>query len=149
MTAFDAHSHLPDPETQPEFYESVVTKRLLAWVLDISMIACIIVPIFFFTLGLAFLIAAPLWLVISFLYRWATLSNRSATLGMRVMSIELRSARGQRLDGGTAFIHTLGYFLSSGMFLVQLVSIACMLGSRRGQSLTDLALGTVMLNQRA
>jgi uncharacterized RDD family membrane protein YckC len=107
------------------------------------------VPIFFFTLGLAFLIAAPLWLVISFLYRWATLSNRSATLGMRVMSIELRSARGQRLDGGTAFIHTLGYFLSSGMFLVQLVSIACMLASRRGQSLTDLALGTVMLNQRA
>jgi uncharacterized RDD family membrane protein YckC len=149
MTAFDAHPHLPDPETQPEFYESVVTKRLLAWVLDISMIACIIVPIFFFTLGLAFLIAAPLWLVISFLYRWATLSNRSATLGMRVMSIELRSARGQRLDGGTAFIHTLGYFLSSGMFLVQLVSIACMLASRRGQSLTDLALGTVMLNQRA
>jgi uncharacterized RDD family membrane protein YckC len=149
MTAFDAHSHLPDPKTQPEFYESVVTKRLLAWVLDISMIACIIVPIFFFTLGLAFLIAAPLWLVISFLYRWATLSNRSATLGMRVMSIELRSARGQRLDGGTAFIHTLGYFLSSGMFLVQLVSIACMLASRRGQSLTDLALGTVMLNQRA
>jgi uncharacterized RDD family membrane protein YckC len=149
MTAFDAHSHLPDPKTQPEFYESVVTKRLLAWVLDISMIACIIVPIFFFTLGLAFLIAAPLWLVISFLYRWATLSNRSATLGMRVMSIELRSARGQRLDGGTAFIHTLGYLLSSGMFLVQLVSIACMLASRRGQSLTDLALGTVMLNQRA
>jgi hypothetical protein len=39
MTAFDAHSHLPDPETQPEFYESVVTKRLLAWVLDLSMIA--------------------------------------------------------------------------------------------------------------
>lgn len=149
MTAFDTHSHLPDPKTQSGFYEGVVTKRLLAWVIDISMIAVIIVPIFIATLGLAFFIAAPLWFVISFLYRWATLSNRSATLGMRVMSIELRSARGQRLDGGTAFIHTLGYFLSSGMFLVQLVSIACMLGSRRGQSLTDLALGTVMLNQRA
>lgn len=54
MTAFDTHSHLPDPKTQSGFYEGVVTKRLLAWVIDISMIAVIIVPIFIATLGLAF-----------------------------------------------------------------------------------------------
>ena len=51
-------------------------------------------------------------LVISFLYRWVTIASGSATLGMRMMSIEFRTRYGERFDGGTALLHTLGYTVS-------------------------------------
>ena len=63
--------------------------------------------------------------------------------------IELRNAEGHRLSLGEAALHTVGYYISFGMALVQLVSVIFMLTSERGQSLTDMVMGTVMLNRRA
>ena len=111
MTAYSTAPHLPDPETQPGFYGGVTTKRLFAWIVDVLIIAAFMVPIVVLTLGLAVLVLAPIWLIVSFLYRWATIASGSATLGMRFMSIELRDAYGKRLDGAQAFLHTLGYII--------------------------------------
>ena len=141
-------TRLPDPDMQPEFYEGVAMKRLLAWVLDAVVIAGFCLLIIPFTAFTALFFLPLLWLVVSFVYRVITLANGSATWGMRLMSIELRDTADQPLDLGLAFIHTLGYSLSIGIFLVQLVSMVLMATSARCQGLSDLVLGTAMLNRR-
>jgi uncharacterized RDD family membrane protein YckC len=86
-------------------------------------------------------------MLIGFAYRTLTIASSSATWGMRMMSIELRDARGERFDFGQALVHTLGYSFSFAFVLIQFVSVILMLGSARGQSLIDLALGSVMINR--
>ena len=54
---------------------------------------------------------------------------------------------GERFDFATAFLHTLGYTLSIGTLLVQIVSVFLMFTSSRGQGLTDHVLGTVAINR--
>ena len=66
-----------------------------------------------------------------------------------MMAIELRDAYGRPLDATQAFFHTLGYALSMTTAIVQLGSAGLMCVTQRGQGLTDLALGTVMINRRA
>jgi len=141
--------HLPHPETHPEFYEDVVSKRLLAWLVDVLIISILTAFLSIFTLFTALFFWPLFYAVISFLYRWTTLAGKSATLGMRLFAIELRRNDGSYLDGGTAFLHTAGYFASVAIFPAQLISIAMMLLSPRRQGLTDAILGTAVLNTRA
>ncbi|MDD9923067.1 MAG: RDD family protein [Boseongicola sp.] len=140
--------HLPDPATQPEFYESVPTKRLIAFFIDALLIAFVAFILSAFTLFTALLIFPALYAVVSFLYRWWALAARSATPGMRIMSVEFRQKNGHKFDTGTAFLHTVGYFVSVAVFPAQLISIALMLLSERKQGLTDMILGSVLINTR-
>ncbi|MGR3502877.1 RDD family protein [Pseudaestuariivita sp.] len=140
--------HTPDPMTQPGFYTSVPIKRLGAWVVDILVITLICLVLTPFTGFLSIFVWAPFWLMVSFLYRWATLAGGSATWGMRLMAIELRDNEGQRLTGGLAFAHTLGYSVSIALAVLQVISVVLMATSARGQGLTDMALGTVAINRR-
>jgi len=139
---------LPDPDTHPEFYDDVPVKRLMAWVVDVGLIAVATAAISVFTLFLAPLFL-PLFLVVGFLYRWMTISGGSATLGMRLMAIELRGADGERLDGLTAFLHVAGYTVSVITFPLQLISIVLILTTARKQGLTDMVLGTAAINRHA
>lgn len=140
---------LPDPVTEPQFYAGVTTKRLLAWVFDALFIAVLCLLALPFTAFTAIFFFPILWLVVGFLYRWATIAGGSATWGMRLMSIELREADGLRLSGGTALVHTLGYSVSVAMAPLQLISVIVMIALGRGQGLTDLVLGTAMINRPA
>ena len=138
----------PDPDTQPEFYDGIPLKRFAAWVVDASLtlIACLILLPFTAFTGVFFF---PLMILcVGFLYRVATLSNGSATWGMRLLGMEIRTSRDERLDPGTAFAHCLGYAVSVGMMPLQLISIVLMCTSARNQGLTDMVLGTVALNRR-
>lgn len=142
-------THLPDPDTQAQFYDGVATKRLLAWIVDtilIALVALVVVPFTAFT-GIFFF--PLLLLIVGFVYRTATLAGGSATWGMRLFAIELRTMHGERFDLGTAFAHTLGYSISIAAFPAQAVSILLMLTTPRGQGLTDHVLGTVALNRRS
>lgn len=143
---YDALS-LPDPDTQPEFYAGVPVKRFLAWVVDALLILLLCLLILPFTAFTGLFFFPLLMLVTGFLYRWATLAGGSSTWGMRLMSIELRRLDGDRLDGGTAFMHTLGYSLSMAFFLVQCVSMVLMATSYRGQGVSDYLLGTTAVNR--
>jgi uncharacterized RDD family membrane protein YckC len=64
-----------------------------------------------------------LYFTVSFLYRSATIGTGSATLGMRLMNIELRNGLGQRLSAGEAMVHTGLYLVLSASMILQLVSI--------------------------
>jgi len=124
-------------------------KRGMAWIVDTILtliLTAIIVP---FTAFTALFFLPVLFGVVNLLYRWVSLTAGSATPGMRLAAIELRRADGRQLDGGTAFVHTLGYAISAAFVLPQLLSIAMMLLSPRGQGLTDTVLGTVAINKSA
>jgi uncharacterized RDD family membrane protein YckC len=147
MTMTAQYWGLPDPDTDPALYEDVPTKRLFAWVVDVIIIALLTAIVVPFTLFTAFFFLPVLYAVISFLYRWVSLSRSSATPGMRLMAIELRDRMGERLDAGQSLLHTIGYFVSVAVFPLQLVSIALMLISARRQGLTDHVMGTAALNR--
>lgn len=145
----------PDPDMQFDFYDGVPLKRLIAWFIDIAFTAALSLPFMlpFFAIGVVLffplLMIPVIWAITGFLYRWFTLSGRSATWGMRLMAIELRDADGHRLSGGTAFWHTLGTTLSFAFPLIQAVSVLFMATGDKGQGLTDMVLGTAMLNRAA
>jgi uncharacterized RDD family membrane protein YckC len=141
-------SHLPDPERQAAFYDGVTVKRGLAWLVDVILIGSLTAIISVVTIVGLFMIPF-IYMVVGFLYRWMTLAGGSATLGMRLMSIEFRNAYGERLDGGQALLHTLGYVVTVSTGILQLISVVLMFVTERGQGLTDMVLGTVALNKRA
>lgn len=141
--------HIPDPETQPEFYRDVPMKRLLAWVVDTILVALLCLLILPFTAFTGIFFFPLLLLVVGFAYRVVTIANGSATLGMRLMAIEFRTLDGARFDFGMALIHTTAFTVSCAFFLLQVASIVLMLTSARAQGLSDHILGTVAVNRRA
>ncbi len=139
----------PDPFDQPQFYDGLPTKRLLAWVVDmivIVLICLVILPLTAFT-GIFFF--PLLMLCVGFVYRVITLANGSATWGMRLMAMELRDSKDRTFDFGMALLHTAGYSVSLAVFPLQLISVVLMCTSARSQGLTDMVLGSVPLNRRA
>lgn len=145
--ASNLHPDLPDPVSQPEFYDDVPTKRLIAWIVDGILVGLIVALLTVLSIFTALFILPLVWMTISFFYRWVTIAGRSATPGMRLMSIEFRRDDGSPFDGMTAFLHTTGYVVSVVTFPLQLISIAMMLMTERKQGLTDILLGTVALNR--
>ncbi|UWR20934.1 RDD family protein [Sulfitobacter sp. S190] len=139
----------PDPDTDAHFYDGTPTKRLIAWLIDMAVIACFTLLAVILTAFTGLFILPILFLCISFAYRVITIANGSATWGMRLVSLELRTHDDQRFDLGYALLHTLGYTISVAMPLLQLISVVLMCTTERRQGLTDLVMGTVALNRRS
>ena len=138
---------LPDPDRHAEFYADVAVKRAMAWGVDTVLITALTALVVPFTGFLALLVLGGLYLLVGFVYRWVSLTRASATPGMRLFAVVLRDGRGRGLDPVTAFVHTLGYTLSMAFVLPQVISVALMLVTPRGQGLSDLVLGTVVINR--
>lgn len=142
-------SGLPDPVYEAEFYRDVPVKRLLAWVVDVILIAALVAVLTLLGFLIPLFFLPVLWFAVGFVYRWTSLARSSATPGMRFAAIEIRDRTGAPLDGGTAFLHTAGYTFSVVTAPLQLISVAMMLLTARGQGLTDMILGTAAINRRA
>ncbi|MES2844528.1 MAG: RDD family protein [Pseudomonadota bacterium] len=142
-----ANSVLPDPIRHAEFYDGVPVKRGLAWVVDMILIALITALIVPFTAFTALFFLPVLYLVVGFVYRWVSLSRKSATPGMRLLSLTFLDRQGMAFDPATAFAHTLGYSLSVAFVIPQVISVGMMLISSRAQGLTDIVLGSVAINR--
>ncbi|MGC9419241.1 MAG: RDD family protein [Rhodovulum sp.] len=143
----DPYWGLPDPALHAEFYADIPVKRLVAWVVDtvlVILIALLALPFTAFTavFFLPFFVA-----LVGFAYRTVTLARGSATWGMRLVAIELRNARGERLDTMTAALHTLIFSASMAFVIPQVVSMILMLTGARAQGLGDLMLGTAAINR--
>lgn len=138
---------LPDPDYDAAFYDGVLPKRFFAWMIDVALILVVMVLLSVMTVGIAFLLWVPVHLTLSFLYRWMTISNASATFGMRIMNIELRARDGARLTPNQAAGHTLAYLVSASFVLIQLISIALMIGRPMNRGLPDELVGSVMINR--
>lgn len=141
--------HLPDPFSQPQFYATVPTKRLIAWVIDLVLTVFLCALALPFTAFLGLFFWPVMLLVVGFAYRVVTLATGSATWGMRFAGVEMRANDGTRFDLSLALGHTIGYSVSFAFPVLQVVSIVMMLTGARGQGLTDTVLGTVAINRRA
>ena len=141
---------LPDPERDRQFYDGVPSRRLVAFLIDtviIVAIAAVAIPVFgILTLGLGFFAMPLVFMAIPFAYRVVTLTNRSATWGMRAMGIEFRRADGTRFDFAYALMHAALFTAFFTVFVLHLVSMAAILMTRYGQSLPDLILRTTAIN---
>ena len=140
---------LPDPDLLPEFYALVPLKRLMAWVVDGVLIFLLTGVVLIFTALLTVWILPLLYAAVNVAYRTVTLARWSATPGMVLMAVQLRDARGARLDPMLALLHTLAYTAASLLVLPQVASVALMLITPRRQGLGDLLLGTAMINRPA
>ena len=138
---------IPYPQSHPEFYESVTTKRFLAWLIDSAIVLAILIITSPFTFFVSLFLFPFFYAAIDFIYRTATLSMGSTTFGMRIMAIELRHESGHRLYFITSVFHTIGLYVSYAFVLVQLLSIGMMVMRDDRKSLTDMVIGTVMVNR--
>lgn len=142
---------LPDPDRDPQFYRGVPARRLVAWFVDFAVTLAIGVPIAVFfglaTFGFGFALFPLVLAAVGFLYRTATVAGGSATWGMRFTGIELRRGDGTRFDLLTAVLHVGIYTVCFGVILLQLVSCIAMVGTRYGQGIPDIILGTTAINR--
>lgn len=141
-----------NPETQPDLFDGILSKRIIAFVIDAIFIVALMIPagllvlvLGVFTLGLGWLLFPPLFAIVALSYCGFTLGGRnSATPGMRMAGVEVRTWNGQKMFPLLAVIHALIFWFSVSILtpLVLLVPLF----TRRRQLLHDLLLGVVALN---
>lgn len=148
-------SGLPDPVRDAQFYEGVPMRRLVAFLIDLAIILVIDVVVIgalavlgLVTFGLAWALIGVAWFALGFFYRvWTLGSGPSATPGMRLTGIEIRTATGRRLTMNEAAIHTAGLYFAMFFLPLQIISVAMMAFGPKGRGLHDLPLGTTAINK--
>lgn len=142
---------LPDPDHAPQFYDGVPMRRFFAWIMDLAVILLMGVPLALIfgmaTLGFGFALFPLIVAGFGFFYRVATITQGSATWGMRFAGIELRRGDGTRFDFTTALLHTAIYTVAFSVVVLQVISCLTILFSRYRQGLNDLVLGTTAINR--
>jgi len=147
--------HAFDPYLQPELFRGVPTRRVIAFVIDLVVLsipvvlACLFILVFgVITLGFGFLLFYVVWpatVVWALLYYGATIGGpNSATIGMRVMDLELRTwygAPGYFVLGAT---HAVCFWISISVLSPFILLIG--LFNARRRLLHDIVLGTVVVN---
>ena len=152
--------HAYDPAVSPELFEGVLARRLLAFVIDLIILAMpvLFLAMFIFvvgvvTFGLGFVFYAlltPAMVLWALCYYGATLGSRhSATIGMRAMDIEMRTWYGSPAYFVLGAVHAIVFWVTVSVF-TPLVLVVCLFNERR-RCLHDILIGTVVINngQRA
>ena len=147
--------HAFDPDIEPELFRGVLTRRVFAFLIDLLVISIPVVLGYLFiavsgliTLGLGwalFWVAWPASVVWAIVYYGASLGGpHSATLGMRVMDLELRTWYGAPGYFVLGAMHAVLFWVSIS-FLTPFVVLVGLFNSRR-RLLHDVVLGTVVIN---
>lgn len=144
--------HAWNPTTQPEYFEAVLSRRLMAFLVDVAIIFSLSIVAFvflliagIFTFGLAWLLMGLTFPAVALLYNAWTLSRpQSATIGMRMFDLEMRLWHGERIYGLLAAFHALLYYLSVSI-LTPIVLLLALFNDRK-RCLHDFVAGTVVIN---
>ena len=156
--SFDVKPHAYDPVANPELFEGVLTRRMFAFIIDLIVIAIplVIASIFillfgFVTFGLGwalFWLLSPASVVWALVYYGFTLGgSASATLGMRVMELEMRTWYGAPAYFVLGAAHAVVYWVSVTM-LTPFILLVGLLNARR-RLLHDMLVGTILVNNPA
>jgi uncharacterized RDD family membrane protein YckC len=154
----DIKPHAYDPAANPELFEGVLARRVVAFVIDFLIIAMpvVLAAMFIFafgiiTLGLGFALywlLSPATVIWALVYFGVTLGGpRSATIGMRVMDLEMRTWYGAPAYFVLGAVHAVVFWLSVSM-LSPFILLVCFFNERR-RLLHDILLGTVVINNPA
>ena len=139
--------------SDPAFVSDIVFKRILAHIVDSAILLAIMAPIAFFmiltaiaTLGLLILPFAFAFLVMRFLYYVGfTAGASSATPGMRMLGIEIRTVSGGRPDFLQAFLRLTVYYVLVGLLTPLILLVALFNAQRR--AVHDMVSETVVVNR--
>jgi uncharacterized RDD family membrane protein YckC len=151
----DIKPHAYDPAANPELFEGVLARRVVAFIIDLCII---VVPVMFstvfifvfglVTLGLGwglFLLLTPATVIWAIFYCGFTLGGpSSATIGMRVMDLEMRTWYGAPAYFVLGAVHAVVYCITVSM-LSPLVLLIGFFNERR-RLLHDILIGTVVIN---
>ena len=147
--------HAFDPDLQPELFRGVLTRRVIAFLIDLVVLSVPVILgyIFIFLFGIItltlgwmlFWLAWPATIVWAIVYYGASIGGpHSATMGMRAMDLELRTWYGAPGYFVLGACHAVLYWVSVS-FLTPLVLLIGLFNGRR-RLLHDMILGTVVIN---
>jgi len=145
----------PTYEEAPELFDGILSRRLIAFFIDAAIItilfvgACFAVLFLgFLTLGLAWLLFGAVFPVVALGYTGFTLAQpESATIGMRMTGIEMRTWNGERMYFLLGALHALVFWLSISVLTPLILLVG--LFNPRGRLLQDFVLGTFVVNSDA
>jgi len=151
----DIKPHAYDPALSPELFEGVLARRVIAFAIDFVLIAApvILAAMFIFafgiiTLGFGFALywlLPPATVVWALVYFGATLgSPASATIGMRVMDLEMRTWYGAPAYFVLGAVHAIVFWCTVSFFTPFILLVAFF--NERRRLLHDIILGTVVIN---
>jgi uncharacterized RDD family membrane protein YckC len=155
IMSIDIKPHAYDPMTQPELFDGVLARRVVAFVIDFIVISIpvLLAAMFIFafgivTLGLGFALywllptATVIWAIV---YFGVTLGGpTSATIGMRVMDLEMRTWYGAPAYFVLGAIHAIAFWFTVSFFTPFVLLVAFF--NERRRLLHDIMLGTVIIN---
>ena len=147
--------HAYDPATMPELFEGVLARRVVAFFIDFVIVA---VPIFlaaicilifgFLTLGLGwilFWLLGPAAVVWALLYYGLTFADpASATIGMRMVDIEMRTWYGAPAYFVLGAVHAVVFYITVSALTPFILVVALL--NRRRRTLHDMLVGTIVIN---
>lgn len=141
-----------DPVVHPNLFVEILPRRLLAFAVDAVIVIVAMVPVFVavavlgvLTLGLGWLLFPFVFAIVGLGYLALTLGGQeSATIGMRMAGLEMRTLGGERMYPLLAVLHGLTFWISVGL-LTPLILIVGLL-SNRARLLHDMLLGVVLMN---
>ncbi len=156
--SLDVKPHAYDPAANPELFEGALSRRLLAFFIDVVIIAVPVMAaaifIFLFgivTLGLGwmlFWLLSPASVVWALFYYGLTMgSPASATIGMRTMGLEIRTWYGAPVYFLLGAVHAIVYWVSVSV-LTPFILLVGLFNARR-RLLHDMLVGTVLINNPA
>jgi uncharacterized RDD family membrane protein YckC len=153
--SFEVKPHAYDPATMPELFEGVLARRVVAFCIDLALIAIPIVfaAMFIFVFGLITLglgwalywLMSPAAVIWALIYYGTTLgSPKSATIGMRVMDIEMRTWYGAPVYFLLGAVHAIVFWITVSA-LTPLILLVGLFNERR-RLLHDMVVGTIVIN---
>jgi len=156
--SLDVKPHAYDPAANPELFEGVLTRRVVAFIIDLIIIAIPLVAasVFIFVFGLVtfglgwmlFWLLSPASVIWALLYYGLTLgSTASATIGMRAMELEMRTWYGAPAYFLLGAVHAIVYWVSVSV-LTPFILLVGLFNARR-RLLHDVLVGAVLINNPA
>ncbi len=144
-----------DPIAEPEYFDGVLGRRFVAFLIDAVLIcapigaAAVFIFVFgFLTFGFGwflFSLLSPGFVIWALAYTGLTLGGpRSATVGMRAMGIEMRQSSGAPMNTLLAVLSVVLFWVLLSV-LTPFVVLVGLLNARK-RLLHDLILGTVVTN---
>jgi uncharacterized RDD family membrane protein YckC len=153
--SFEVKPHAYDPATSPELFEGVLARRVLAFFIDVFLIAIPVVfaGLFIFVFGLVtfglgwalYWLLSPAAVIWALVYYGTTFgSPASATIGMRVMDLEMRTWYGGPMYFLLGAVHAIVFWITVSA-LTPLILLVGLFNDRR-RLLHDMLVGTVVIN---
>jgi uncharacterized RDD family membrane protein YckC len=156
--SLDAKPHAYDPAANPELFEGVLARRVMAFVIDVIIITVPLVIasvcIFIFgliTLGLGwalFWVLSPASIIWALFYYGLTLGGpASATIGMRAMELEMRTWYGAPAYFVLGAVHAIVFWITVSVLTPVILLVGFF--NARSRLLHDMLVGVVLINNPA